>query len=135
MLFFKKNGKEETATEPPETVLTWGNRDLQQAMLTSSRCRVAAELAHISYAYDKAPEEVLERFTKLDEGLQDWFSAAPLKAELKEILDALYPEPPGYDPGETLVPEPQRVPRHHTARRIPKAMATRGLPKFRPARD
>ena len=91
--------------EAQEVVLNWqGVQEQRKAMLAASRFQVAARLTQISLAYDKDPKEVVATFTKIDELLEDWYRGAPLKAEIKKLLDVIYPDPPGFGPGDTMLP-------------------------------
>ena len=97
--------------QPQEVVLNWeGVQEQRKAMLAASRFQVAARLTQISVAYNKEPEEVVTTFTKVDGLLEDWYRGAPLKAELKKLLDVLYPDPPGFGPGDTMLPETTKWP-------------------------
>ena len=101
----------ETKAGPQEVQLNWeGVRDQRKAMLYASRFQVAARLTQIALAHDKDPEEVVALFTKTDDLLEDWYKGAPLKAELKRMLDALYPDPLGFEPGDSMIPEDQKWP-------------------------
>ena len=97
--------------EPQEVNLNWeGVQDQRKAMLAASRFQVAARLTQIALAHDKNPEDVVATFVKTDELLEDWFKGTPLKAELKKLLDVLYPDPPGFGPGDSMIPEDQKWP-------------------------
>ena len=90
---------------PQEVILSWeGVQEQRKAMLAASRFQVAAKLTEIALSCDKDPEDVVATFTKVDDLLEDWYRGTPLKAQLKQMLDVLYPDPPGFSPGETMIP-------------------------------
>ena len=96
--------KKEQGTQ--EVVLNWeGVEEQRKALLAASRFQVAARLTQISLAYGKNPEEVVATFTKIDGLLEDWYRGTPLKNELKKVLDVLYPDPPGFGPMDTMLPD------------------------------
>ena len=100
----KKNGNENK--KPEEVVVTWGNRDLQKAILYSGVFNVASQLTNTWFTTVRPPEstdELVNTFVKIYEPLENWYSGGPLKNELRKMLDTLYPDPLGYDPGETLL--------------------------------
>ena len=88
---------------PQEMKIFWGDNQQRKAMLHSSLFQVAGQVTQIALTTGKSPEEVVATYTKAYELLSDWFQGRPLKEELKAILDGMYPDPPGYKPGEKLV--------------------------------
>ena len=91
---------------PQEVVVSWGTRDHQQTMLYSSLFQVASRLTEVWFAYGKKPEspdEIVETFTKMYQPLDEWYNGGPIKADLQRMLDTLYPDPVGYEPGQTLL--------------------------------
>ena len=104
----KDNGKQ----QDQKVVVRWADDDqYRKTTLSTTRFQIAAWLTQTSLAYDKSPEEVVERFTKIDVLLEDWYTGAPLKAEIKSLLDTLYPDPAGFKPGETILGKEQDWPR------------------------
>ena len=88
----KKNGKEQKA--PEEVTVSWANRDLQKAILYSSVFNVASQLTHTWFVAGKkpeSPEEVVDTFVKIYKPLDEWYNGGPIKADLKRMLDTLYP--------------------------------------------
>ena len=109
-MFFRRRKEEQ---KPQEVVLDWGIERHRQAMLQASVFQIAAQLTQARYPSGGASEEeIVASFTKTYDLLQDWYRGAPLKAEIEGMLDKLYPDPPGYEPGETLLPKTQDFPEH-----------------------
>ena len=96
----KKKGLQEVVEEVPQ-----GDTEQQNAILYSSLYQLTARLTEICVVNGKPIDEVMDTFTKLYERVEDWYRCAPLKEELKGLLDKLYPDLPGSEPGETLLPK------------------------------
>jgi len=96
--------------DPQQVVVTWGNQEQQEAILHSSLFQVASHVTQICLSTGKPLDEVVETYTKAYEYLDAWYRGVPQKEELKRILDTLYPDLPGMEPGETLLPREQEVP-------------------------
>ena len=110
-MFFRKCKVEDE--KPQEVKLDWGIERHRQAMLQSSVFHIAAQLTQARFPSGGASEEeIVASFTKIYELLQDWYRGTPLKKEIEAMLDTLYPDPPGYEPGETLLPKTQDFPEH-----------------------
>jgi hypothetical protein len=88
---------------PQELKVTWGDDQQRKAMLHASLFQVAGQVTQICLTTGKPPEEVVATYTKAYELLMEWYHGTPFKAQLKEILDSLYPDPASYEPGEKLV--------------------------------
>ena len=88
---------------PQQVVITWGDNQQRKAMLHSSLFQVAGQVTQICLTTGKTPEEVVATYTKAYELLDEWYRGSPFKEDLKKLLDTLYPDPPGYQPGEKLV--------------------------------
>jgi len=104
MLFGRKNKANNEPKEPQQMAVRWdSSREHREAMLNSSLFGVAAQLTQMAHPNGGTPEELVPTFTKTYGLLQDWFRGGPFKAELRQLLDTLYPDPVGYEPEENLV--------------------------------
>ena len=110
MIFGKRKDREPNGPQRVATDVAWSDDQLQEALLQSSLFRVASHVTEICVNSGKPPGEVIPTYVQSYELLQDWYRGAPLKAELKKLLNELYPDPPGYDPGEPPLPRIQNVP-------------------------
>ena len=98
-MFFRRRKQE--PEEPQPTRIDWGIERHREAMLQSRLFDIAAQLTRIRFPKGAEDEEtIVASFTKTHNLLQDWFQGAPLKDQIQEMLDKLYPDPPGYEPGE-----------------------------------
>ena len=102
--FSKKEVKEQ---ETPEQVsmLLWRDQELQNALLYSSVFQVCSQLTQIWFSDGKrpdSPEQLVQTYAEIYKPLEHWFKGGELKEQIKEMLEVLCPEPPGYEPGETL---------------------------------
>ena len=68
---------------PQEVVITWGNREHQQAMLYSSLFQVAAQLTKVCHPTGAKPKEVVDTFIEIYQPLSEWYKGAPMKAEIR----------------------------------------------------
>ena len=98
-MFGKEKGEDKGHQE---LKVTWGDDQHRKAMLHSSLFQVAGQVTQICLITGKTPEEAVATYTRTYELLNEWYRGAPFKEELKGLLDTLYPDPPGYEPGETL---------------------------------
>ena len=111
MIFRKR--KQEEPKGPQEVSLDWGIERHREATLQSTLFHIAARLTEMRFPNGADNEEdIVASFAKIHELLQDWFKGGPLKAEIQGMLEKLYPDPPGYEPGETLLPRGQEFPDH-----------------------
>ena len=114
-MFFNK--KEVPLSEDPQQVIvTWGNEEQQEAIRHSSLFRVAIQITEIWFAHNKKPDsigEIVGTYTQAYELLQDWYRGTPQKEEIQRMLDVLYPDLPGMEPGETLLPRELASPGHY----------------------
>jgi len=102
-----KRSKEPEDKGIQEVAMTWRDHELQRALMYSSLFHVTAELTHICHPNGGKPQEVLETFSNMYDGVQDWYKGGKLKDELKKILETMAPDPVGYAPGEQL-PHPRK---------------------------
>lgn len=113
-MIFKKD--DHLPEGPQQVVVTWGNQEQQEAIQHSSLFRVAIQVTEIWFAHSKKAEsieEIVATYAKAYELLEDWYRGTPQKEEIQKILDTIYPEPPGMEPGETLLPREQEAPPLH----------------------
>jgi hypothetical protein len=121
---FKK--KERETSEAPElhNLLTWRDQELQNALLYGSLFQVCSQLTQVWFTTTESkprrPEEVAEVYVEMYKPLETWFKGGELKAQIKEMLETLYPEPPGYEPGETLLPREDIIPGVKTVKYVPR---------------
>ena len=110
-MFFRRRKQE--PEEPQPTQIDWGIERHREAMLQSRLFDIAAQLTRIRFPNGDTDEEtIVASFSKTHDLLQDWFKGAPLKDQIQSMLEELYPDPPGYEPGETLLPRQQDFPPH-----------------------
>lgn len=107
------NRRKEEPKGPQEVVLDWGIERHREGRLQSSLFDVAARLTELRFPNGSEKEEdIVASFAKIHDLLQDWYMGGPLKDQIESMLDKLYPDPPGYEPGETLLPRQQEFPEH-----------------------
>lgn len=112
-MIFRKRKEELKGEQSEKLEVDWGIERHREAMLQSRLFDIAARLTAICIPAGTGNEEdIVGSFGKIFELLQDWYIGAPLKMEIKAILDKLYPDPLGYEPGETLLPEGLDFPEH-----------------------
>ena len=117
--------KVEEPEEAPEMVnmMTWRDQELQNALLYSSLFQVCSQLTQVWFSVGNkpnSPEEVVEVFSSMYKPLETWFKGGELKEQIKEMLEVLCPEPPGYEPGETLLPKEPVMPGVKTVKYKPR---------------
>jgi len=110
-MIFRKRKEEPKGEQSERLVVDWGIERHREAMLQSRLFDTAAQLTAIRFAPGTGTEEaIVDSFGRTFELLQDWYKGTPQKMEIKAILDKLYPDPLGYEPGETLLPKTQDFP-------------------------
>ena len=109
-MIFKKSETE--CNTPLQVAMSWDNREEQEAMRHASLFQVASHLTEIWHVRTapESPEAIVDTFARVYQRLEDWYRGGPLKMQIKEMLDTLYPDPPGFEPGETLLPRDQEFP-------------------------
>ena len=119
---FKKK-VEEYETPECTNMLVFRDQEMQNAMLYSSVFQVCSQLTQIWYSNGRKPEtheELVETYASLYKPLEHWFKGGELKDQIKEMLEVLCPEPPGYEPGETLLPKEAIMPGVKTLKYKPR---------------
>lgn len=117
--------KEEKPPEAQEVVamMTWRDQELQDAVLYSSLFQVCSQLTQVWFSSGNRPSsinEIADAYIEMYKPLEAWFKGGELKQRIKDMLETLYPEPPGYEPGETLLPREDIIPGVKTVKYKPR---------------
>ena len=118
--------KERATVETPElvTLMTWRDQELQNSLLYGSLFQVCSQLTQVWFTTTgtkpHSPEEIADVFVDMYKPLETWFKGGELKQQIKDMLETLYPEPPGYEPGETLLPREDIIPGVKTIKYKPR---------------
>jgi len=120
---FKKKEKEPEEAQEIVAMMTWRDNELQDSVLYSSLFQVCSQLTQIWFSNGNKPSstsEIVEVYTSMFKPLQAWFKGGELKQQVKDMLETLYPEPAGYEPGETLLPREDIIPGVKTVKYKPR---------------
>ena len=121
--FNKKKEKEPQEAQEIVAMMTWRDNELQDSVLYASLFRVCSDLTRIWFSNGNVPlttDEIVDTYRHMFKPLQTWFKGGDLKAQIKDMLETLYPEPPGYEPGETLLPKDDIIPGVKTVKYKPR---------------